>query len=131
MVSTQQSQAPDRVALVLIDGIGDVTIPAFGDRTPLQVAHVPNMDCIAGKRPTAHDTRAVHSNRTAIHMLCQKCTRTPSFSGPIIAKATCIRVLSAHPAAAGINGLVDAVEPGLACGSDTSHMNLLGYDPRK
>jgi len=34
-------------------------------------------------------------------------------------------------AAAGLNGLVDAVEPGLACGSDTSHMNLLGYDPRK
>jgi 2,3-bisphosphoglycerate-independent phosphoglycerate mutase len=35
------------------------------------------------------------------------------------------------PAAAGLNGLVDAVEPGLACGSDTSHMNILGYDPRK
>jgi 2,3-bisphosphoglycerate-independent phosphoglycerate mutase len=34
-------------------------------------------------------------------------------------------------AAAGLNGLVDAVEPGLACGSDTSHMNILGYDPRK
>lgn len=32
---------------------------------------------------------------------------------------------------AGINGLMDPVEPGLACGSDTAHMNLFGYDPRK
>jgi len=31
----------------------------------------------------------------------------------------------------GINGLMDPVEPGLACGSDTAHMSLLGYDPRK
>jgi hypothetical protein len=36
--------------LVLVDGIGDVTIPAFGDKTPLQVAHTPNMDCIAGQQ---------------------------------------------------------------------------------
>lgn len=33
--------------------------------------------------------------------------------------------------AAGLNGLMDSVEPGLACGSDTSHMNILGYDPRR
>ncbi|KIY93896.1 phosphoglycerate mutase [Monoraphidium neglectum] len=26
---------------------------------------------------------------------------------------------------------MDSVEPGLACGSDTSHMNVLGYDPRR
>ncbi|WIA32441.1 hypothetical protein OEZ86_003263 [Tetradesmus obliquus] len=76
----QDSSLPDKVILVIVDGVGDVTIPAFGDRTPLQVAHTPNLDCIA---------------------------------------------------AAGLNGLVDAVEPGLACGSDTSHMNILGYDPRK
>ena len=25
---------------------------------------------------------------------------------------------------------MDPVEPGLACGSDTAHMSLLGYDPR-
>lgn len=42
-----------------------------------------------------------------------------------------IAAASAAAPAAGVNGLVDAVEPGLACGSDTSHMNLLGYDPRK
>jgi 2,3-bisphosphoglycerate-independent phosphoglycerate mutase len=31
----------------------------------------------------------------------------------------------------GLCGLMDPVEPGLACGSDTAHMSLLGYDPRK
>lgn len=31
----------------------------------------------------------------------------------------------------GANGLMDPVEPGLACGSDTAHMSIFGYDPRK
>ncbi|CAI5525949.1 unnamed protein product [Closterium sp. Naga37s-1] len=34
-------------------------------------------------------------------------------------------------AAAGVNGLMDPVEPGLACGSDTAHLSLLGYNPRQ
>lgn len=38
-------------------------------------------------------------------------------------------ILPNNPAA-GFNGLLDPVEPGLACGSDTAHMSLLGYDPR-
>lgn len=25
---------------------------------------------------------------------------------------------------------MDPVEPGLACGSDTAHMSIFGYDPR-
>ena len=29
----------------------------------------------------------------------------------------------------GLNGLMDPVETGLACGSDTAHMNILGYNP--
>ncbi|GMH04288.1 hypothetical protein Nepgr_006127 [Nepenthes gracilis] len=33
-------------------------------------------------------------------------------------------------ASAGVNGLMDPVEVGLACGSDTAHLSLLGYDPR-
>ncbi|KAL2467731.1 Cofactor-independent phosphoglycerate mutase [Forsythia ovata] len=68
-----------RVAFVLIDGLGDVSLPMFGYRTPLQVANTPNLDCIAS---------------------------------------------------AGVNGLMDPVEVGLACGSDTAHLSLMGYDPR-
>lgn len=35
------------------------------------------------------------------------------------------------PIASGLNGLLDSVEPGLACGSDTAHMSILGYNPRQ
>ncbi|XP_031496083.1 uncharacterized protein LOC116261458 [Nymphaea colorata] len=68
-----------RVAFVLIDGLGDVSLPMLGYRTPLEAARTPHMDAIA--------------------------------SG-------------------GINGLMDPVEPGLGCGSDTAHLSLLGYNPR-
>jgi hypothetical protein len=37
-----------KLLLLIIDGVGDVNIPGFGDRTPLQVAHTPNLDAIAG-----------------------------------------------------------------------------------
>ncbi|KAL6587603.1 hypothetical protein OROMI_000581 [Orobanche minor] len=77
MVNSNQPKR--RVAFVLIDGLGDVSLPRFGYRTPLQVANTPNLDGIAS---------------------------------------------------AGINGLMDPVEAGLACGSDTAHLSLLGYDPR-
>ncbi|KAJ5066644.1 cofactor-independent phosphoglycerate mutase [Anaeramoeba ignava] len=30
----------------------------------------------------------------------------------------------------GVCGLMDPVEPGLACGSDTAHLSIFGYDPR-
>jgi len=30
----------------------------------------------------------------------------------------------------GVNGLLDPVEPSLACGSDTAHMSIFGYEPR-
>lgn len=72
-------QTKRRVAFVLIDGLGDVSLPRFGYKTPLQVAKTPHLDAIAS---------------------------------------------------AGINGLMDPVEVGLACGSDTAHLSLLGYDPR-
>lgn len=29
----------------------------------------------------------------------------------------------------GLSGLMDPVEPGYACGSDTAHMSILGYNP--
>lgn len=33
-------------------------------------------------------------------------------------------------ASAGVNGLMDPVEVGLGCGSDTAHLSLMGYNPR-
>lgn len=72
-------EAKKRVAFVLIDGLGDVSIPKLGYKTPLQVANIPNLDAIAS---------------------------------------------------AGINGLMDPVEVGLGCGSDTAHLSIMGYDPR-
>lgn len=68
-----------RVAFVLIDGIGDVSVPGFHYQSTLEVASTPNLDAIAS---------------------------------------------------AGVNGVMDPVEAGLACGSDTAHLSLLGYDPR-
>lgn len=32
-------------------------------------------------------------------------------------------------AGGGLTGLLDPVAPGFACGSDTAHMSILGYDP--
>jgi 2,3-diphosphopglycerate-independent phosphoglycerate mutase len=68
-----------RVAFVLVDGIGDVSVPSLVGRTPLEAACTPRLDAVA---------------------------------------------------AVGVTGLMDPVEPGLACGSDTAHLSLLGYDPR-
>ncbi|CAL9012166.1 unnamed protein product, partial [Prunus brigantina] len=36
-----------RVAFLLIDGVGDVSIPKFVLKTPLQAVKVPNLDAIA------------------------------------------------------------------------------------
>jgi len=71
-----------KLVWVLIDGVGDVSIPSLNNLTPLQY----------------------HSNNlTNINLLAEY----------------------------GLNGLMDPVEPGLACGSDTAHMSLFGYDPKK
>ncbi|XP_004304161.1 PREDICTED: uncharacterized protein LOC101299214 [Fragaria vesca subsp. vesca] len=75
----QTQQPKRRVAFLLIDGVGDVSIPKLGFKTPLQAAKVPNLDAIAS---------------------------------------------------AGVNGLMDPVEVGLGCGSDTAHLSLMGYNPR-
>lgn len=39
----------EKLAFVLIDGVGDVTVPALGFRTPLEVANIPTLDAIAGE----------------------------------------------------------------------------------
>ncbi|KAK9901638.1 hypothetical protein WJX75_006034 [Coccomyxa subellipsoidea] len=73
------TENPQRIAFVLIDGLGDVSIPFLDGKTPLQFASTKFLNSVAG---------------------------------------------------AGLNGLLDPVEPGLACGSDTAHLSILGYEPR-
>lgn len=38
----------NKVAFVLIDGVGDVSIPRLGFKTPLETAKTPVLDAIAG-----------------------------------------------------------------------------------
>ncbi|GJU16777.1 putative 2,3-bisphosphoglycerate-independent phosphoglycerate mutase [Tanacetum coccineum] len=74
MVSSKM-QPHKRVTFVLIDGLGDVSIPRFGYKTPLEADKVPNLDAIASAR---------------------------------------------------VNGIMDPVEVGLDCGSDTAHLSIMG-----
>ena len=55
--------APHRgVALVLIDGLGDVSIPELGNRTPLEAAHTPFLDALAGQHEhQTWPTRTIHT----------------------------------------------------------------------
>ncbi|KAI8055856.1 2,3-bisphosphoglycerate-independent phosphoglycerate mutase-domain-containing protein [Syncephalis plumigaleata] len=80
MTSVAPIPLSNKLLVVLIDGIGDVSVSSLAGKTPLQAAHLPHLDNIALN---------------------------------------------------GINGLLDPVEPGLACGSDTAHLSLLGYNPRE
>lgn len=79
-----------------------------------EVAHTPVLDGIAGWY------------RLAATFACAACLQLATKLACILAFALCV----CCPAAAGLNGLMDPVEPGLACGSDTAHMSLFGYDPR-
>lgn len=111
-MSTAGSKAMGKVLLLIVDGVGDVAIPALADRTPLEVAHTPFMDAVAG----------------VVSCGCHH----QHWPGKIALRAMTHPVLAHAPhAAAGLNGLVDPVEPGLACGSDTAHMSILGTDPRR
>lgn len=69
-----------KTIFVLIDGIGDLSLPQLSFQTPLQSTPLPTYDLIAQT---------------------------------------------------GLTGLMDPVETGLACGSDTAHMNIFGYNPFK
>jgi 2,3-bisphosphoglycerate-independent phosphoglycerate mutase len=40
---------PRKIIFVMIDGIADVAIPTYHHKTPLQHAHTPRMDALAGK----------------------------------------------------------------------------------
>lgn len=47
--------APEQVAhsigFVLIDGVGDVSVPSLNDQTPLQFASTKYLDAVAGDDP--------------------------------------------------------------------------------
>ena len=79
VVGQESGKRQQRVAFVLVDGLGDVGIPSLGFRSPVEAAITPNLGAIA--------------------------------SG-------------------GVNGLMDPVEPGLACGSDTAHLSLKFHHPQ-
>jgi 2,3-bisphosphoglycerate-independent phosphoglycerate mutase len=38
-----------KILYVILDGLGDRPIPALGDRTPLEAAHTPHLDALAGQ----------------------------------------------------------------------------------
>ena len=129
---------PERVAFVLVDGIGDVTIPQLGNRTPLQAADVPHLDAIAGGRRGAAQAAGGSHSGGPCSLLAARCllsaipglpTRHHSIHSEI-QPPRCTPSLPAAAAAAGLCGVMDPVEPGLACGSDTAHLSLFGYDPR-
>jgi 2,3-bisphosphoglycerate-independent phosphoglycerate mutase len=90
-----------RVVWVLIDGIGDVGLPCSGKQTPLQV-----------RVPLSRELR--------------KCGPQLTCSPQCVNMRCCDAV-----AAAGVSGLMDPVQAGLACGSDTAHMSMFGFDPRR
>ena len=69
-----------RLVWVQIDGVGDLSVSRYANKTPLMEAFTPFLDLVAR---------------------------------------------------AGANGMCDPVEPGLACGSDTAHLSMFGYDPRE
>lgn len=96
-----------RTAFVLLDGIGDVNIPDLAGLTPLQAANTPTLDTIAGRY---HPVIEIDPGKFHIQMSCS--------------------MKSKKAVGAGLNGLLDPVEPGLACGSDTAHLSIFGYDPR-
>jgi 2,3-bisphosphoglycerate-independent phosphoglycerate mutase len=91
----------NKLLIFLIDGLGDVNIPHLDSKTPLQLAKTPWLDKLAGT--------------TSVYKLLLYYIR---------------KLISTHVIETGLNGLLDPVEPGLACGSDTAHMSILGYDPR-
>jgi 2,3-bisphosphoglycerate-independent phosphoglycerate mutase len=89
------------VVFVLIDGLADVSLQELDQQSPVEAAHTPAMDAIAR---TMQPSRASHSSSK-------------------------LNFLFVDSVDGGLTGLMDPVEPGYACGSDTAHMSILGYNP--
>ncbi|EGG18347.1 phosphonopyruvate decarboxylase-like protein [Cavenderia fasciculata] len=79
MSQQQQQQKKNKMVFVMVDGLGDTSIPKYNRQTTLEKANTNVMDLMAKS---------------------------------------------------GVSGAMDPVEPGYACGSDTAHLSILGYDPR-
>lgn len=94
-----------RVAWVLVDGLGDVDIPGK------PVGHL-----LLSSLPSSKHVRSKLSIYSA----------DIGFRTPLdVAHTPAMDAI----AQAGWIGLQDTAEPGLACGSDTAHLTLLGYPP--
>ena len=95
------------VVLLLIDGVGDVPCKAFAAQRQ--------------QREGGSDKNSSSSSRSSSSS--SKRSLTP------LQAAAPLEALDAV-ASRGFLGLLDPVQPGKACGSDTAHLSLLGYDPR-
>jgi hypothetical protein len=97
------------VVLLLIDGVGDVPCKAFAQ----------------GQQREGGSTK---SSGSSISISISSQSSISKSLTPLQAAAP-LGALDAV-ASRGLLGLLDPVQPGKACGSDTAHLSLLGYDPR-
>lgn len=110
VTSTSTSSSPlprplAHVVLLLIDGVGDVPCKAFAVKEQRE---------LGGGGSSSNKKNNSGSGRLLL---------TP------LQAAAPLDALDAV-ASRGVLGLLDPVQPGKACGSDTAHLSLLGYDPR-
>ena len=149
MVVAGPTRPATRIAFVLIDGIGDVSIPSLGNRTPLQAARTPNLDAIASAgvnglmdpvepglacgRYTLHCAALWLPRRNV--SVSSSCfgQRRPCFLPSLLptnAAAECLLHTNDPLSQDPFNPLPPSVPPSLPPSSDTAHLSLLGYDPR-
>ena len=96
------------VVLLLIDGVGDVPCKAFAAKEQREEEE-------AGAGGSSSKNSSGGKNVSPL--------------SPLQAAAP-LGALDAVASRPGVLGLLDPVQPGKACGSDTAHLSLLGYDPR-
>jgi len=109
------------IILCILDGLGDHPVEELGDRTPLELAKTPVLDLLTGTFMCNDILFAcIQFSHCAKPKICSSHLYTP------LVAHHWSHIFTEH----GLVGLMDPVEPGLACGSDTAHLSILGYDPR-